>query len=92
MLSINGTFLFYNVVKIQKKNLRQASMKKTLGQPSSSVVNALFSISLISTSFPSGQDREVWSPWLLMKQIKLAESFFLEYQDTMSSICVLFWL
>lgn len=60
--------------KNKKQYLRQASKKNTLGHNASCFVFALSRMSIICTLSPSGQASEVWSPWLLIKQIKLPES------------------
>lgn len=52
--------------------LRQAFMKNTFGLPSSCFEFALSNISFIGTTSPSVHAKEVWFPWLLIKQMNLS--------------------
>lgn len=72
--------------------LRQASMKNTFGLPSSCSDFALNNMSFIPTTLPSEHAKEVWFPWLLIKQMNLSISLVLEKNSTLLKISSLFKL
>lgn len=70
--------------------LRQASKKNTFGLFSSCFVFAADNMSFIRTTPPSGHAKDVWFPWLLIKQMNLSTFSFSEHNFTLLRISSLF--